>query len=234
MKRILLAFLLLVCMVLVGCQCKHNWLEVSRTEPGCAENGVVRFACSECDETNEEVIPATGKHIWVDASCDAPKHCNQCGMEDGEAIGHSWVDATCVTPKVCRVCAAIESEALGHSVTQGLCERCKYVVTPYGLLAEKDARIFYRVISVIDRFKNPASVRIMDVDHYYYKDEDSDCSLTISAQNSFGATSSKSYYITSDGKIYESDIYRSSSSQGYDLTSINNAIQEYCKDKGWI
>lgn len=59
-----------------------------------------------------------------------------------------------------------------------------------------------------------ASVRIVDVDHYYYYDEDSDYSLTISAQNSFGATSSTSYYITSDGKIYD-------------------AIQEYCKAKGW-
>lgn len=233
MKRLNILLLLFGCLFLCSCVCDHDWLEISRTEPGCAENGIVRFACSECDETDEETIPATGKHKWVDASCDIPKHCSECETQEGSAIGHSWVDATCVTPKVCRVCAAVEGEALGHTVLQGLCERCDYVVTPYGLLTEKDARMFYRVISVIDRFKNPASVRIVDVDHYYYYDEDSDCSLTISAQNSFGATSSTSYYITSDGKIYESDIYRSSSSEGYDLTSINNAIQEYCKAKGW-
>lgn len=233
MKRAMLAVVLLVCMALAGCECKHDWLEISRSEPGCAENGIVRFACSKCDEINEESIPATDKHIWVDASCDEPRHCAECGAEDGDALGHKWIEATCVDPKTCSICNAVDGEALGHTVLQGLCERCDYVVTPYGLLTEKDARIFYRVISVIDRFKNPASVRIMDVDHYYYKDEDSNCSLTISAQNGFGATSSTSYYITSDGKIYESDIYRSSSSDGYDLTSINNALQEYCKAKGW-
>lgn len=159
MKRLIIVFALLVCVILTGCECEHNWVEISRTEPGCAENGMVCFACSECDETVEETIPATDNHAWVDASCNLAKHCSECGVQEGEAIGHTWVDATCTDPKFCTDCNATEGEALGHTVAIGLCDNCGYQVTLYGLYAPKDYHAFQAIKTVVDEFKNPASVK---------------------------------------------------------------------------
>ena len=60
MKRKTLVIILLACMVLTGCECKHTWLETARTEPGCTTDGVVSFACEKCEESYDEVIAATG------------------------------------------------------------------------------------------------------------------------------------------------------------------------------
>lgn len=55
------------------------------------------------------------EHQWVDADCKMAKHCEKCGIWDGEALGHNWVDADCDTPKTCSVCSDTEGESLGHS-----------------------------------------------------------------------------------------------------------------------
>ena len=56
-------------------------------------------------------------HIWVNASCTAPKTCEECGATEGEALGHTWTDATCTSPKTCSVCQATDGEAKGHNYT---------------------------------------------------------------------------------------------------------------------
>ena len=57
-------------------------------------------ACGECE------------HVWIDASCTAPKTCSVCGITEGESLAHSWIDATYEAPKVCSSCGVTEGEPL--------------------------------------------------------------------------------------------------------------------------
>ncbi len=55
---------------------KHTWDEGKVTTAAtCAKEGVKTYTCTECGETKEETIPATGKH--VDANKD--NKCDTCG-----------------------------------------------------------------------------------------------------------------------------------------------------------
>lgn len=62
---------------------------------------------------------------WVDANCETPKTCADCGATEGEALGHSWTDADCENPKTCANCGKTEGEALGHNWTDADCENPK-------------------------------------------------------------------------------------------------------------
>ena len=83
----------------------HKWVETAREDATCGKDGKVTYACANCDETKEEVLPATGKHTFV----------------DGETI-----DATCTenakVGQVCSVCGAagetveVPDSALGHDM----------------------------------------------------------------------------------------------------------------------
>lgn len=53
-------------------------------------------------------------HTWVEATCDAPKTCSECGETEGEALEHEWIEATCETARTCSHCGKTEGEALGH------------------------------------------------------------------------------------------------------------------------
>ena len=72
----------------------------------------------------------TCEHVWVDATCTAPKTCSVCGTTEGEANGHTeetvaGTDATCTESgmtdgKKCSVCGETTVEqtviaALGHT-----------------------------------------------------------------------------------------------------------------------
>ena len=61
--------------------------------------------CSAADITD---------HDWVDATCEDPLTCSECGATEGTAPGHAWDDATCTAPKTCSECSATEGTALGH------------------------------------------------------------------------------------------------------------------------
>ena len=111
----------------------HKWGELVVDKAAtCAEAGKGTKTCSVCAATTEEVIPATGKHDFVegviDATCtEAAKvgiSCSVCKLEKetvsvGEPAGHKYVethvDATCETPagvkKVCSVCKDEKFEA---------------------------------------------------------------------------------------------------------------------------
>lgn len=66
--------------------------------------------CEECGETEGSALG----HRWLDASCDQARFCSVCGATDGTALGHRWIDATCTAPKICNVCQKIEGPALDH------------------------------------------------------------------------------------------------------------------------
>ena len=67
--------------------------------------------CAECGETEGEALG----HVWMAATCETPKTCEQCGLTDGEAKGHAWTEATCESAKTCTTCNLTEGEALGHT-----------------------------------------------------------------------------------------------------------------------
>lgn len=54
------------------------------------------------------------EHIWLEATCTAPRTCEKCGAVEGTALGHRWADATCETPKTCKICNETVGSALGH------------------------------------------------------------------------------------------------------------------------
>ena len=54
-------------------------------------------------------------HVWLSATCDAPKTCYTCGKAEGSALGHRWKDATCDAPKTCYTCGKTTGSALGHN-----------------------------------------------------------------------------------------------------------------------
>lgn len=60
-------------------------------------------------------------HDWLDASCDAPKTCNSCGMTEGEAVGHTWLDATCTQLQTCASCGQTEGQILEHDWQAATC-----------------------------------------------------------------------------------------------------------------
>ena len=87
--------------------CSHNFRD-SKTEAvaaTCTTAGNKEYyTCSKCHkvyadiratvETTVEdcIIPALG-HNWVDATCESPKNCSNCGTVEGEALGHAWTNA---------------------------------------------------------------------------------------------------------------------------------------------
>lgn len=63
----------------------------------------------------------TCEHNWLNATCELPKTCSECGETEGEAIGHNWNSATCKAPKTCSECSATEGSAIGHDWNRATC-----------------------------------------------------------------------------------------------------------------
>ncbi|MBR6381755.1 MAG: hypothetical protein IKS07_08815 [Lachnospiraceae bacterium] len=68
----------------------HRWDDGTVvTEPKCAKEGVKRYTCLNCGETREEVLPATGIHVWGErtytwaedlSSVTGMTMCQECGL----------------------------------------------------------------------------------------------------------------------------------------------------------
>ncbi|MBX9033489.1 hypothetical protein [Gordonibacter massiliensis (ex Traore et al. 2017)] len=82
---------------------EHRFIEVSRADPACTEDGMVLYACSICGESHSEVLPALG-HDWGDwetarESTEAEpgverRACGRCGAtEERETPPLAQVDA---------------------------------------------------------------------------------------------------------------------------------------------
>ena len=118
--------LVMLCLMLTGCACKHEWNDA---------NCVTPKTCSLCQVTEGEALG----HTYADATCESPKTCTVCKATDGEPLGHTWVDATCVTPKTCSVCSKTEGDALGHTWVEATCQTpktCSVCKATEGELAE--------------------------------------------------------------------------------------------------
>ena len=51
---------------------------------------------------------------WVEATCEEPRHCADCGKTEGEPLGHAWEKATCSAPKTCSRCGETKGKPLDH------------------------------------------------------------------------------------------------------------------------
>jgi len=117
---------ILLCLLLTGCECKHDWQAADCTTPK---------TCSKCQATKGEALG----HSWADASCTAPKTCSTCNATEGEALAHTWVDATCHAPKTCSVCKATDGNTPGHTWVEATCKvpkTCSVCKATEGELAE--------------------------------------------------------------------------------------------------
>ena len=109
-----------VCGMTEGEALGHNYV-ATVVKPGCTTLGYTEHCCSNCfDIYITDEVGALG-HNWVDATCDEPRTCANCGEASGEALGHDWSEATCTEPKTCSVCGETEGDALGHSWNDATC-----------------------------------------------------------------------------------------------------------------
>ena len=66
------------------------------------------------------------KHkTWLDATCDTPKTCADCGETEGTAPGHDWQEASCEIAKICNICGELQGDALGHNWEEATTEAPK-------------------------------------------------------------------------------------------------------------
>ena len=69
-------------------ECEHTVVVDSAVAPTCTSTGLTEGQyCSKCNEviTAQEVIPALS-HDWVEATNEAPKTCDRCGLTEGEKL----------------------------------------------------------------------------------------------------------------------------------------------------
>ena len=72
--------------------CTHSCVQeyLPGYDATCTEEGLrPGFKCPDCGEYTKEqvVVPARG-HKMADATCTAPMTCTECGLKEGEALGH--------------------------------------------------------------------------------------------------------------------------------------------------
>ena len=114
----------------------HDWEELEVTPATCTEKGEKKYACTRCQKTKTEEIPATGHTKVIDEAvaptCETPgktegSHCSVCGevyqeQKEIPATGHSWDEgkitkyptATEVGERTytCKSCGSTRTEAI--------------------------------------------------------------------------------------------------------------------------
>ena len=86
--------------------------------------------------TVDFVFDTNHRHTWVDATCTSPKHCEECGLKEGNALGHAFTnyvnnnDSTCTKNEtktaICDRCTetdtlVINDTAKGHDWQDATC-----------------------------------------------------------------------------------------------------------------
>lgn len=104
--------------------CDHAWGtgEVIK-EADCDETGLIRYTCSKCGETRDEVTPALGHNLETVWSWDKTTHwheCSRCGHKaDHEDHLLSWhvikkptASETGIKQEICEVCGYVAAEEI--------------------------------------------------------------------------------------------------------------------------
>ena len=64
------------------------------SQVSCTQAGSVKYTCTGCGNTYTETQNATG-HDWVEATCTQAKHCTNCNLTEGSALGHTTTNGKC-------------------------------------------------------------------------------------------------------------------------------------------
>lgn len=62
-------------------------------------------------------------HDWLDATCEEPRTCYDCGETKGKPAGHDWMDATCEEPKTCLECGETKGNPKAHNWQDATCQQ---------------------------------------------------------------------------------------------------------------
>ena len=106
------------------------------------------------------------KHIWVEATCEVPKTCSECGLIEGSPKGHDWVDATCETPKTCIECGLVEGAVKEHNWSDATCSAPKTCVDCRKVEGDRLNHEFTKKITTSGYLSSEATVESPAV--YYY------------------------------------------------------------------
>ena len=114
------------CGELTNPDAQHTASKVEAVAPTCTTNGNVEYyVCSVCNgcwldaelifSTNAMSIVLPAAHSMVDATCDTPAICSECGYTEGEALGHDMAPATCDEPSTClNGCGLTEGDPIAN------------------------------------------------------------------------------------------------------------------------
>ncbi len=81
------------------------------TEPDCVNGGYTTYTCSACgDSYVGNHTSALGHTAGAEADCENDQVCTVCGEVLNAALGHSWIAADCYAPKHCEVCGVTEGD----------------------------------------------------------------------------------------------------------------------------
>ena len=161
MKRIsCYIFIVVLLFLVIGCEglgttqkCNHIWGEWNIvTEATCAKNGLKQQTCTLCSKTNEEVIPITDEHNYVEEKIEQELTCvvdevvvytcSVCGNSKKEitkiASGHNYVD------DVCDVCGSEKNIIPEYSTNQ--LENLKTTITFWHSLDTKEVEILNKIV----------------------------------------------------------------------------------------
>ena len=105
-----------------GKACEHEWTEATcqsaktcklcgTTEGSTAPHKTAKATCTDpqrctvCGFTTDFWQGALG-HDWIEANCltETAKHCDRCGLVEGEPAQHDWSEPTCFANAKCSVC----------------------------------------------------------------------------------------------------------------------------------
>ena len=96
---------------------------VFNNDSTCTKNGTETAVCDNCDKTDtREAANSKSGHDWANATCTAPKTCNECGKKEGPVMPHTYgewkvleepTDLTLgVREHACTVCGHVEQEKI--------------------------------------------------------------------------------------------------------------------------
>lgn len=106
MKKSVTLILLLICLLLTSCSCKHEWTEADCVNPQ---------VCAKCSETGAAALG----HSWSAATCTEPERCSRCGNIQGNPLGHSfgeWAFAETEMTHACSRCGYSEAAPLDRAL----------------------------------------------------------------------------------------------------------------------
>ena len=66
---------------------------VYNNNAACGVNGTETAQCDNCMAKDEREVPGTAlEHIWIDATCTAPRTCELCDAKEGDLLPHEFGD----------------------------------------------------------------------------------------------------------------------------------------------